>query len=74
MYIVIEMQTNGETTAVLNTVFNDRNLALQKYYTILSAAAVSQVEIHTAMVVNEFGITEYRESFDRKIRNEEESV
>lgn len=67
MYIVIEMQTNGETTAVLSNVFADKNLALQKYYAILSAAAVSQVEVHSAMVVDELGYTNYMDSFDRRL-------
>lgn len=30
------------------------------------AAAVSQVEVHTALIVNELGLVEYRESFDRR--------
>ena len=66
MYIVTELQTNGETTAVLNYTYTDKSTALQKYYTILSAAAVSQVEVHTAMIINEIGLVEYRESFDRR--------
>ena len=71
MYIVTEMQTNGETTAVLNDVYTDRSLALQKYYTILAAAAVSQVEVHTATVTNELGVTEFRAYFDRREESEE---
>lgn len=67
MYIVIEMQTNGATTAVLNNAFTDRNLALQKYYTVLAAAAVSQVEVHTAIIVDELGNINYAESFDRRL-------
>lgn len=67
MYIVTELQTNGETTAVLNYTYTDKNVALQKYYTILAAAAVSQVEVHTAMIINEIGLVEYRESFDRRV-------
>jgi len=66
MYIVTELQTNGEVTAVLNDTFTDRGLALQKYHTILAAAAVSQVEVHTAFIVNEIGTVEYRETFDRR--------
>lgn len=72
MYIVIEMQTNGTTTAVLNNAFTDRNLALQKYYTVLAAAAVSQVEVHTAILVDEFGNTHYQDSFDRRLDSQGE--
>lgn len=67
MYIVTELQTNGETTAVLNYTYTDKNVALQQYHTILAAAAVSQVEVHTAMIINEIGLVEYRESFDRRV-------
>lgn len=67
MYIVTELQTNGETTAVLNYTYTDKNVALQKYHTILAAAAVSQVEVHTAMIINEIGFVEYRESFNHRV-------
>lgn len=66
MFIVIEMQTNGQTTATLTYAFNDRNLAYQKFHTILAAASVSNVEIHTAMIVNEYGITEDRGTFEHR--------
>ena len=66
MYIVTELQTNGEATAVLNDVYTDKGLALQKYHTILASAAVSEVQVHTAMIVNEIGMVEYRETFDRR--------
>lgn len=64
MYIVTELQTNGETTAVLNYTYTDKNVAYQKYHTILAAAAVSSVKIHTALIMNEFGLVEARETFE----------
>lgn len=64
MYIVFELQTNGENTAVLTTSYKDRNTAFQKYHTILAAAAVSSVEVHTALIMNEYGIVEARETFE----------
>ena len=72
MYIVTELQTNGETTAVLNYTYTDKNIALQQYHTILASAAVSQVQVHTAMIVNEIGLVEYRETFDRRTNTKEE--
>ena len=72
MYIVTELQTNGETTAVLNYTYTDKNIALQQYHTILASAAVSQVQVHTAMIVNEIGLVEYRETFDRRTNIKEE--
>ena len=67
MYIVIEMQTNGETTATLANAYTDKNTAYQKYHTILAAAAVSAVEVHTAVILNEFGYIEARESFEHTV-------
>lgn len=63
MYIVIELQTNGTTTATLTNAYTDKNTAYQKYHTILAAASVSPVETHTALIMNEFGIVEARETF-----------
>ena len=55
MYIVIEMQTaNGEVGTIINK-FDDINKAYQKYYQILSAAAVSSVPTHTAIILTERG-------------------
>lgn len=56
MFIVIEMQTNGTTTSVLPvTTFQTLNEAEAKYHQILSIAAVSSVEKHTAIVIDENG-------------------
>ena len=55
MFIVIEMQTNnGEVGTIINK-FDDINKAYQKYYQILSAAAVSSVPTHTAIILTERG-------------------
>lgn len=57
MYIVIEMQTNDGVTAVVPPVaFATRNEAEARYHAILSAAAVSEVEIHACAILNEHGI------------------
>lgn len=64
MYIVIELQTNGTTTSTLTYNFTDRNTAYQKFHTILASAAVSSVKVHAAMIVNEYGLLEARESFE----------
>lgn len=52
VYYVIETQS-GSTPAALVTVFNDMATAKQKYYTIMAAAAVSQVPKHGAMLMTE---------------------
>lgn len=66
MFIVTELQTNNGTTAVLTDVFTDEALANQKYYQILSFAAVSTVEIHAAAILNEYGGVLKNECFMHK--------
>ncbi len=66
MFTVIEMQTNGETTAVLTYSYKDKNTAYQKFHTILAAAAVSSVEVHTAVILNEYGFIEATQYFDHR--------
>ena len=46
-YTVLEVQNNS----VLSYVYTDMNQALAKYYTVLAAAAVSQVSFHSACVL-----------------------
>lgn len=68
MFIIIEMQTNGESTAVVTPIKTEKeyNKALNKYYTTLAAAAVSTVDVHTVMLIDEKGDTVRVESFDHK--------
>ena len=55
-YIVTELQTNREgVTANIVTAYTDRYQAEQKYHSILAAAAVSDVYIHAAVIMDQFG-------------------
>lgn len=54
MYIVIELQTNDTTANIVNA-YTDRNVAEQRYHDILSAAAVSGVRKHAAVMLTEEG-------------------
>lgn len=56
MFVVIEIQTSNGVTAVVPPVaYADRNEAEAKYHQVLSAAAISNVEIHSCTVLNEHG-------------------
>ena len=57
MFIVIELQTNNGKTANIVNAYDDLNTAFNKYHSILAAAAVSTVEVHTAVIINEVGNT-----------------
>lgn len=53
MYIVFEIQeeTDGTTRVLEPAIFDNLERALQKYYTVLSYAVISELARHSAMVV-----------------------
>lgn len=55
MYVVVEMQTSNGVTTQITTVEQNKDVAEQKYHNILSYAAVSSVEIHSAVILNPEG-------------------
>lgn len=63
MYLVIELQTNGDTMANLAWAYSSKEQAEQKYHTVLAAAAVSTVETHTALIMNAEGTVIKRETY-----------
>lgn len=69
MFIVSELQT-GETTAVLNFVFADRLQAEQKFHEVLAYAAVSQLPVHSAIMMTEEGVLIKRESYHHETEAE----
>ena len=64
-YTVIEIQNNG-TPAQLTTFYTDRNQALSKYYTILAAAAISQLAFHAGYIIRDDGVMIEGRVFDRR--------
>ena len=56
-YIVIELQKNAEGQ-VSNLVTSHDSLAKaeNKYYTILASASISDVPVHSAIIVSEEGV------------------
>lgn len=55
--IVIEIQHNSASgeTACITTAYNDPNVAEQMYHQVLSAAAVSSVNVHSAVMLSDEG-------------------
>lgn len=66
MYIVLELQTTGGKTGNNAYAFDKLADAYAKYYAILSAAAKSNVEVHTARILTETGGIVRAECFDRR--------
>lgn len=54
-YIVIELQTTGNNTANIVTSYDSKEQAESAYYAVLSAAAVSSVPVHSAVIITEEG-------------------
>ena len=54
MFVVIEIQA-GDKTATLVNAYEDRNAAEQKYHSILAAASVSKVPVHSAVMLTNEG-------------------
>ena len=56
MYIVVELQKNAEGV-VSNIVTSHETLAEaeSKYYSVLATAAVSEIPVHSAIIVSEEG-------------------
>ena len=71
MYIVIEIQKNEQAATLVNT-YEDRNLAEQKYHQILSAAAVSNVPIHSAVMLMDDGYQVKKETYYHPLEEIEE--
>lgn len=58
MFIVLETQTyNDGTVGTIIDNFEERNAAESKYHTVLAAAAVSTVPLHTAFMLTDEGYT-----------------
>lgn len=67
IYTTIENQIRADSTrGVLYDHFTDKNQAYAKFYTILAAAAVSDVMYHEALMFDCDGTVSERKAFDRR--------
>ncbi len=65
-YVVVELQDMGSQVANLVTAYDSVNQAEQKYHEVLSAAAVSQVPVHSAIMLNSEGQYIKSEAYDHR--------
>lgn len=63
LFIVIEVQSDGTTASTLVNSYADRNQAESKFHQILTAAAVSSVPIHSAVLMTDRGKTLKTETY-----------
>lgn len=65
MYIVMEIQTNAEgQVATLINQYEEINNAESKFHQILASASISEVPVHTAVLMTEKGVTVRAEYYD----------
>lgn len=73
MYIVVEIQkSSAGTIATIVNSFATRNEAESSYHTILAAAAISSVPVHSAVIMTEEGQTLMFQSYTHEEQSEEE--
>ena len=71
-YTTIENQVRTDgSKGLLFDHFSDLNAALAKYYTILAAAAVSDIPYHSGYLIRDDGIMIEGRVFDRRTESEE---
>lgn len=68
MFIVIELQTNADDS-VGNFVwaFTTREQAFSKYHAVLSAAAVSALPVHAAVILDNHGLQIAAQAFEHEV-------
>lgn len=72
MYLVVELQTNEQgVTAFLTDTKATRSAADQKYHTILAAAAVSGLPIHSACIIDPYGQVVINDAYVNGTRRDE---
>lgn len=70
MYIVIELQTNADgAIGNIVTAFNSEEQAFAKYHAILSAAAVSSLPCHAAVILDNKGMQIAAQYFKHEVKS-----
>ena len=68
-YIVLEIQKTGDVVTTISTVYDDRPHADASFYTILSVCALSTLDKHGAMIINENGAVVKSEVYERTVQD-----
>lgn len=64
MFVVLELQTNkdGSVGSLIYT-YNSRAEAESKYHAVLSAAAISNIPVHTAVMMDNRGMNIFSQHY-----------
>lgn len=73
MYIIMEVQVFADDNiGTLCYTYSDKNIAEQKYHSVLSAAAVSTLPRHTCFMLMDNGRVVRSESYEHPVEPEPE--
>ena len=65
MYIVIEIQTNTDgTVGTIVNQYSNLNDAESKFHQILASASISEVPVHSAVIITNEGVTVRAECYN----------
>lgn len=68
MYIIVEIQKTGDQVATLVNTAATINQAESVYHQILAAAAISQVPLHSAILMTDAGTPLRYESYSHEVQ------
>ena len=66
LFIVIELQKNGNQMSNIVTAHETLQDAQHKFYTVAAAAAISNIEKHSVVLLNDDGFTIERITFEHE--------
>ena len=64
LYVVIELQKTGDQMATLVTSHDTLQDAQYKFYSVAASAAISQLDKHSVILINDDGFTIEKLSFE----------
>lgn len=64
LYVVIELQKTGDQMATLVTSHDTLQDAQYKFYSVAASAAISQLDKHSVILINEDGFTIEKLTFE----------
>lgn len=70
VFVVMEIQSDNETAATLINSYTSRNEAESKFHTILGAAAISTVPVHSAVLLTDTGKALKSETYTHAVESE----
>ena len=66
LFIVVELQKNGNQMGNIVTAHETLQDAQHKFYTVAAAAAISSIEKHSVVLLNDDGFTIERITFEHE--------